>query len=86
MAIFVALLSAPTQLAATQETAPPAPPSEAVVQGRVTTPGPTSEIGVPGAWVTVHRVGPDTQGPLDSVRTDATGRYSVKYRRFGSDE
>jgi hypothetical protein len=57
-----------------------------MVQGRVTTPGPTSEVGVPGVYVTVHRVGPDAQGPLDSVRTDATGRYSVRYRRFGSDE
>jgi hypothetical protein len=86
VAIVVALLAAPTPLAAAQETVPPAPPSDAMVQGRVTTPGPTSEIGVPGVWVTVHRVGPDAQGPLDSVRTDATGRYSVKYRRFGSDE
>jgi hypothetical protein len=57
-----------------------------MVLGRVTTPGPTSEVGVPGAVVTVHRVGPDAQGPLDSVRTDATGRFSLKYRRFGSDQ
>jgi hypothetical protein len=80
------LLCAPIRLAAAQALAPPPPPSDATVQGRVTTPGPTSEIGVPGVYVTVHRVGPDTQGPLDSVRTDATGRYSLKYRRFGSDE
>jgi hypothetical protein len=82
----VTLLCASTLLAGAQELAPPAPPSGATVQGRVTTPGPTTEIGVPGVYVTVHRVGPDAQGPLDSVRTDATGRYSLKYRRFGSDE
>lgn len=58
----------------------------ATVQGRVTTPGATAEIGVPGVFVTVHRVGPDVQGPLDSVRTDGTGRYSITYRRFGSDD
>jgi hypothetical protein len=84
--VLAALLCAPTFLAKSQELAPPPPPSVATVQGRVTTPGPTSEAGVPGVYVTVHRVGPDAQGPLDSVRTDATGRYSVNYRRFGSDE
>jgi hypothetical protein len=82
----VALLGGLPLIAAAQDSVPPPPPSVATVQGRVTTPGPTSEIGVPGVYVTVHRVGPDAQGPLDSVRTDATGRYSVTYRRFGSDE
>jgi hypothetical protein len=82
------LLCAHVALAGAQDISspPPPPPSDAMVQGRVTTPGPTSEIGVPGVFVTVHRVGPDAQGPLDSVRTDATGRYALKYRRFGSDE
>jgi hypothetical protein len=65
---------------------PPAPPSRAVVVGRVTTPGPLREVGVPGVIVTVHRVGPDSSGPLDSVRTDASGRYRIGYARFGSDE
>lgn len=34
---------------------------------------------VAGRWVVVHRVGPDGQGPLDSLRTDASGtaRFSV---------
>jgi hypothetical protein len=36
--------------------------------------------------VTLHRVGPDSAGPLDSVRTDADGRYAIRYHRFGSDE
>lgn len=38
-----------------------------------------------GVMVTVHRVGPDSAGPLDSARTDGAGRYSVGYRRFGSE-
>ncbi len=40
---------------------------------------------VPGAWVVLHRVGPDRAGPLDSVLSDARGRYSFKYTRTGSD-
>jgi len=38
---------------------------------------------VPGVWVTIHRVGPDSAGPLDSMRTDRYGRYRFTYRRFG---
>lgn len=36
--------------------------------------------------VTLHRVGPDSAGPLDSVRTDAAGRFAIRYQRFGSDD
>lgn len=41
---------------------------------------------VSDAWVVLHRVGPDRAGPLDSVRSDARGRYSFKYTRTGSEE
>lgn len=41
---------------------------------------------VSGAWVVLHRVGPDRAGPLDSVQSDARGRYSFKYARTGSDD
>jgi hypothetical protein len=41
---------------------------------------------VSSVWVVLHRVGPDTAGPLDSVRSDPRGRYSFKYARTGSDE
>ncbi|MDB4875959.1 MAG: hypothetical protein JWM41_2405 [Gemmatimonadetes bacterium] len=34
-------------------------------------------------WVVLHRVGPDRAGPLDSVRTDASGRYALRYRASG---
>ena len=36
--------------------------------------------------VTVHRVGADSSGPLDSVRTDRDGRYAINYRRDPEDE
>lgn len=39
---------------------------------------------VSGAWVVLHRVGPDHAGPLDSVRSDARGRYAFTYTRTGS--
>ena len=35
-------------------------------------------------WVTLHRVGPDTAGPLDSLRVGADGRFAFGYRRTGS--
>lgn len=37
-----------------------------------------------GTWVTLHRVGRDSSGALDSVRTDADGRYTLRYRPFGA--
>lgn len=62
------------------------PPVAAVASGRVVTPGPEREVGMAGVMVTVHRVGPDSAGVLDSARSDATGRYTIRYRRFGSDD
>lgn len=41
---------------------------------------------VSGAWVVLHRVGPDRAGPLDSARSDSRGRYSFDYVRTGSDD
>src|SRR5262249_11336126 len=38
---------------------------------------------VPNTWVTLHRVGSDTAGPLDSMRTKADGRYVFNYKRAG---
>ena len=42
-------------------------------------------VTVPGAWVTLHRVAPDSSGPVDSVRADAGGRYSMRYKPLGGD-
>ena len=41
---------------------------------------------VSGAWVVLHRVGPDRAGPLDSLQSDSRGRYSFKYERTGSED
>jgi hypothetical protein len=41
---------------------------------------------VGGAWVVLHRVGPDRSGPLDSLRSDALGRYRFEYVRSGSED
>lgn len=41
---------------------------------------------VSGAWVVLHRVGPDRAGPLDSTQSDARGHYSFNYTRTGSDD
>lgn len=41
---------------------------------------------VSGAWVVLHRVGPDRAGPLDSLRSDAAGRYRFEYQRSGSED
>ncbi len=35
--------------------------------------------------VTLHRVGSDRAGPLDSTRADADGRYAFRYRRSGDE-
>ena len=41
---------------------------------------------VSGAWVVLHRVGPDRAGPLDSLQSDSRGRYSFSYQRTGSED
>jgi hypothetical protein len=58
--------------------------AQRLIEGRISLPGPTPDgIGLRGAWVVLHRVGPDSAGPLDSVRTTATGAYRFAYRAFG---
>ena len=56
------------------------------VSGRIVRPGGSRVEPVSGAWVVLHRVGPDHAGPLDSVRSDSRGRYSFKYLRTGSQD
>jgi hypothetical protein len=50
------------------------------VTGRVLRPGGTAGVPVAGAWVTLHRVAKDKAGPIDSMRTDALGRYRFTYQ------
>lgn len=57
-----------------------------LVSGRVSSPGRTADLPIGGAMVTLHRVGTDSSGPVDSVRTDAGGRYTLRYRRFGASD
>lgn len=54
------------------------------IAGRVLLPGPTPDgVPVPSAWVTLHRVGRDAAGPIDSMRTSRDGRYTFRYRATG---
>ncbi len=59
-----------------------------VVSGRVVRPDAQATdsqgvAGVSGIWVTLHRVGSDTAGAVDSARTRAGGAYTFRYRRRG---
>jgi 5-hydroxyisourate hydrolase-like protein (transthyretin family) len=56
------------------------------VSGRVVRPGDHRMDPIAGMTVTLHRVGSDAQGPLDSIRTDAHGRFSFHYKKTGSDD
>jgi len=53
------------------------------VSGRVLRGG-LDTVPVPNAWVILHRVTREQGGPVDSVRTDARGRYSILVRRADS--
>ncbi len=53
------------------------------VAGRVVRGGRDSTDVVSGALVVLHRVGTDRASPLDSMRTDAAGRYRFRYRPSG---
>ncbi|MDB4880546.1 MAG: hypothetical protein JWL60_1992 [Gemmatimonadetes bacterium] len=64
----------------------PAPPVAAMVRGRVVIPVGDTVTPVGGVFVTLHRVGPDAAGALDSVRSGPDGRYTLSYTRHGSDE
>ena len=81
LVLGVAVATAPRTAAAQP---PPAPVR--TVTGRVQLPA-TAESLRPavGAWVTLHRVGRDSAGPLDSTRTGGEGRYAFRYRRAVGD-
>ena len=59
------------------------PATDQRVDGQVVKPGATDMISVPRIWVTLHRVGSDRAGPLDSMRADGDGRFAFTYRRTG---
>ncbi len=53
------------------------------VEGQVVRPGARQMLPVPHVWVTLHRVGSDSAGPLDSMRADTDGRFAFTYRHTG---
>jgi hypothetical protein len=62
----------------------PAVGSARRVEGRVVRPMARALVPVAGEEVTLHRVGADTAGPIDSTRTGRDGRYSFRYRTRGA--
>jgi hypothetical protein len=50
------------------------------LSGRVLLGGRDS-VPLPGAWAVLHRVTRDGGGPIDSVRSDAAGRYRIRVPR-----
>ncbi len=55
------------------------PPAAVVIDGTLRRVAGGDERPVPGAWVILHRVDAAGPGPVDSVRTDAAGRF--RFRR-----
>lgn len=72
-----------TQRAAPVDEAPATGPRR--VAGRVVVAGGAAPRPLPDAWVTLHRVGPDAQSPLDSIRTSARGAYAFDFQATGSE-
>jgi hypothetical protein len=85
---LLALLLSTARAMHAQDTARAAPHIRvpASVNGRVETPGEKKEFPVAGIMVTLHRVGPDSAGPVDSVRSGANGGYSIQYTRTEGDD
>jgi hypothetical protein len=54
------------------------------VSGRVVKPGGDSVVAVRDAWVTLHRVGTDHAGPMDSTHTSDAGYFAFNYKRTGA--
>lgn len=56
-----------------------------IVAGRVVVQHGDDTHPVAGSVVTLHRVGSDTAGPIDSVASDARGRYRFSFQPFGAE-
>jgi len=84
--VALLLLVAAASAGAAKQQVVSANPSVFRVNGRVVRPTQGQMLPVAGQMVTLHRVGPDSAGPLDSVRAGSDGRFSFHYRRTGSDE
>ena len=84
---FVVVAAAAAQLFRTSslgaQSAAEGPGAPREVSGRIVHTVGRTPTPLAGAWATLHRVGKDRSGPLDSVRTDAAGRYTMRYRPNG---
>jgi hypothetical protein len=60
--------------------------SDRSAEGIVQRPGLKAPVPVPGQWVVLHRVGSDRAAPLDSMRSDAAGRFRFRYALSGQPE
>ena len=58
--------------------APAAPAGPLVLAGRVVRVRGADSLPLPGVRVVAHRVATDRQGPLDSLRSDARGRFAFR--------
>ena len=54
--------------------------TSSTVDGRVVRGSPTGERPVAGLRVILHRIGSDSAGPVDSMRTSANGQYRFRYQ------
>jgi hypothetical protein len=53
--------------------------AQGTVEGTIARPNGRDTVPVPGAVVVLHRIGRDAQGPLDTVRSDAAGRFRFRF-------
>ncbi len=53
------------------------------IAGRVVVRRDAGDVPLGGAWVTLHRVSRASAGPVDSVRSDARGRFAFRIRDDG---
>lgn len=53
------------------------------VDGKVAIGHRSGPVPVRWAWVVLHRIGRDRSGPLDSVKTNWAGNYTIRYRASG---
>ena len=87
LAAVNALLTSPAVARAQSPHVPVAAPqaqgSQREAHGLVERITATGEVPLRGAWIVLHRVGKDLAAPVDSIRTDAAGRFVFRYRATG---
>ena len=80
-AILVAAAVVAAALPLDAQQPPAAAPHTAA--GRVVKATEKNVLPIKGVWVTLHRIGPDSARPMDSVRTGADGAFRISYRPYG---